>query len=294
MKPIEAETAIIGGGQAGVPLARALAHAGHPVVLFEREHLGGSCVNFGCTPSKAIIASARLAADVKHGGALGVHAAGVQIDFSAAMERAQRLANEGAEELDRGFAHDQNVRLIKEHARLEGRDGGFVIRAGDALVKAERVVLDTGNRTARPPIPGLADVPLITAENWITLRELPPQLILLGGSYIALEMAQAFQCLGSQVTVVQKADRLAEREDADVGDLLRQILEKDGCRVYLNADVQRVEAAGAGIRVHLPTEILEGSISFWPSAVSPTRMISALIPSASRLTTGVTSRSMTG
>ena len=202
------------------------------------------------------------------------------------MERAQRLANEGAEELDRSFAHDQNVRLIKEHARLEGRDGGFVIRAGDAPVKAERVVSVPATETARPPIPGLADVPLIAAENWITLRELPPRLILLGGSYIALEMAQAFQLLESQVTVVQKADRLAEREDPDVGDLLRQILEKDGCRVYLNTDVQRVEAAGAGIRVHLPAEIHEGSHSFWPSAVSPTRMISALIPSASRLTIG--------
>jgi pyruvate/2-oxoglutarate dehydrogenase complex dihydrolipoamide dehydrogenase (E3) component len=87
-------------------------------------------------------------------------------------------------------------------------------------------------------------------------------LILLGGSYIALEMAQAFQRLGSQVTVVQKADRLAEREDPDVGDMLRQILERDGCRVYLRADVQRVEAAGAGIRVHLPAEILEGTHLF--------------------------------
>ena len=108
----------MGAGQAGVPLARALADAGHPVVLFEREHLGGSCVNFGCTPSKALIASARLAADVKHGGALGIHATGVQIDFPAVMDRARRLANDGAEELARSFAHDKNIQLIREHGRL--------------------------------------------------------------------------------------------------------------------------------------------------------------------------------
>jgi pyruvate/2-oxoglutarate dehydrogenase complex dihydrolipoamide dehydrogenase (E3) component len=158
-----------------------------------------------------------------------------------------------------GFARDKNMSLIKEHARLEGRDRGFLIRAGNDPVRAERVVLDTGNRTARPPIPGLADVPILTAEHWIALRVLPPGLILLGGSYIALEMAQAFQRLGSQVTIVQKAHRLVEREDADVGDLSRQMHGKEGCRAYLNADVQRVEAAGAGICVHLPEETLEGT-----------------------------------
>jgi thioredoxin reductase len=178
------------------------------------------------------------------------------------MERARPLANDGAEELARSFAHDKNIHLIREHARLEGRDGSFLIRAGAALVRAERVVPDTGNRTAGPSIPDLADIPLITAENWIVLRELPAQLILLGGSYIALEMAQSLQRLGSQVTVEQKANRLAEREDPDVGEMLRRILEKDGCRVYLNADVQRVEAVGTRIRLQLPTEILEGTHLF--------------------------------
>jgi pyruvate/2-oxoglutarate dehydrogenase complex dihydrolipoamide dehydrogenase (E3) component len=111
MKSIKTETAIIGAGEAGVPLARALADAGHPVVLFEREYLGGSCVNFGCTPSKAMIASARLAADAKHGGALGIHAV-VQIDFAAVVDRARRLASDGAEELARSLARERNVQLI--------------------------------------------------------------------------------------------------------------------------------------------------------------------------------------
>jgi pyruvate/2-oxoglutarate dehydrogenase complex dihydrolipoamide dehydrogenase (E3) component len=106
MQPIHTQIAITGGGQAGVPLARALSAADRPVVLFERAHLGGSCVNFGCTPSKALIASARLAADAKHGGALGIHVADVKIEFPAVMERARRLADEGAEELARSFESD--------------------------------------------------------------------------------------------------------------------------------------------------------------------------------------------
>ena len=111
MTHIDIETAIIGAGQAGVPLARALSAAGRPVVLFEREHLGGSCVNFGRTPSKTLIASARLATDAKHGGALGIHVTGLRVDFPAVMARARRLAEEGAEELARSLANDKHVRL---------------------------------------------------------------------------------------------------------------------------------------------------------------------------------------
>jgi pyruvate/2-oxoglutarate dehydrogenase complex dihydrolipoamide dehydrogenase (E3) component len=154
MQPINTETAIIGGGQAGVPLARALSAAGRPVVLFERAHLGGSCVNYGCTPSKALIASARLAADAKYGGALGI-LADVKIDFPAVMDRARRLAHLGAEELARSFETDKNILLMREPAQLESKGDGFFIRASDSVVRAERVILDTGNRTARPPISGL-------------------------------------------------------------------------------------------------------------------------------------------
>ncbi len=219
MNEISTETAIIGGGQAGVPLARALAAAGRPVVLFEREHLGGSCVNFGCTPSKAMIASARLAADARRGAALGIHIPTVRVDFLAVMDRARELVAKATAELDASFAKADNPRVVRAHARLEGReDGRFLIRAGDTFVRAERIVLDTGTRTARPPMPGLDQLPVITAENWITLRNLPPRLLMLGGSYIALEMAQAYQRLGSEVTVLQKADQLAEREDKDVAE----------------------------------------------------------------------------
>src|SRR5262249_44817306 len=112
--------------------------------LFEREHLGGSCVNFGCTPSKALIASARVAGDARNSAALGIYVSGLRVDFAAAMARARRLAEEGADELACSFADDKHVRLVRERAGLAGIDGGFFIRVGDPPGRAGRVVLDTG------------------------------------------------------------------------------------------------------------------------------------------------------
>jgi pyruvate/2-oxoglutarate dehydrogenase complex dihydrolipoamide dehydrogenase (E3) component len=227
-------------------------------------------VNFGCTPSKAVIASARLAADARRAAELGIHIPRVEVDFLAVMERARQLVADAKGDLDASFARSGNPQLLRAHARLRGREGNrFLVQAGDTLVRAERVVLDTGTRTLRPPLPGLDEVPMIDAENWIALRTLPQRLIMLGGSYIALEMAQAFQRLGSAVTVLQKARQLAEREDADVARTLQQVLERDGCRVRLDADVQRVEAAASGVRVHLPHETFDGTHLFLATGRKP-------------------------
>jgi pyruvate/2-oxoglutarate dehydrogenase complex dihydrolipoamide dehydrogenase (E3) component len=270
MQEISIETAIIGGGQAGVPLARALAEAKRPVVLFESTHLGGSCVNFGCTPSKAVIASAPLAADARRGAALGIQISDVRVDFDAVMERARGLVSEAVRELDADFGKADNPHLVRAHARLAGREGQkYLIRAGETLVRADRVVLDTGTRTSRPSLPGLEHVPVITAEDWISLRSLPPRLLLLGGSYIALEMAQALRRLGSEVTIIQKASKLAEREDDDVAVELKAALERDGCHIVLNADVRRVEAVGNGVRLHLEKGVIEGSNLFLATGRRP-------------------------
>lgn len=261
MAEISTETAIIGGGQAGVPLARALAQAGREAVLIEAEHLGGSCVNFGCTPSKAVIASARLANDARRSARLGLRIPNVEVDFLAVMERARGLAAQSRGELDRKLPELEKLRLIRAKGCFEGADAaGFRIRAGDMTVRAARVVLDTGTRTAMPPIAGLQDVPLLTSENWIDLRRRPAHLLILGGSYIALEMAQAFRRLGSQVTVVQKGPQLAEREDEDVAAALQEALEREDCRILLDAETQRVEAKAGGVRLYFADRsIVEGS-----------------------------------
>ena len=246
------ETAIIGGGQAGVPLARALAKAGRSAVLFERAHLGGSCVNFGCTPSKALIASARLAADARRAGDWGLRIPQVAVDFAAVMARVRRIVADAKNSLDGSFAEPGAPRLITAHARLDGRDGqGFRIRAGDQTVFAERVVLDTGTRSARPKLEGLDRMEVIDAENWLDLEKLPGRLVILGGSYIALEMAQAFRRLGSEVCVLQQGGQLAEREDEDVAGALQAALEADGVEVRLNAETRRVERYADGLAMHL-------------------------------------------
>ena len=280
MPEISVETAIIGGGQTGVPLARALAAAGHGVALIEREHLGGSCVNFGCTPSKALIASARRAADARRAGELGIRVRDVEVDFAAVMDRVRGFAAQARQELEASFAASDNPVLVAAHGRVEGQqDGRFRIRAGETLVRAERVVLDTGTRTQLPPIAGLDQVAVIDAENWIGLRQPPRQLLMLGGSYIALEMSQALQRLGCAVTVLQKAAQIAEHEDADVAATLQAALQRDGCRVDLDVDVQRIEAlpngvraAGvraAGVRVHFAGGSVDGSDLFVATGRQP-------------------------
>ncbi len=247
------ETAIIGGGQAGVPLARALAQAGRSVALFERAHLGGSCVNFGCTPSKALIASARLAADARRARDWGLRIPEVAVDFPAVMARVRGIVAQSKDALDRSFAEPGAPRLIAAHARLDGRDGTlFRIRAGGQTVLAHRVVLDTGTRSARPTgIAGLDSLAVIDAENWLGLQALPGRLLILGGSYIALEMAQAFRRLGAEVVVLQQGKQLAEREDPDVAGALQAALEADRVEVRLNVEAKRAEGHQDGVTLHL-------------------------------------------
>lgn len=263
MSDYRVETAIIGGGQAGVPLARALAGAGRSVALIERAHLGGSCVNFGCTPSKALIASAGIAADARRAADWGIRIPDVIVDFPAVMARVRRIVAASKDSLDASFAGHDNPRVIAAHARLAGRQGElFRVQAGDDLVLAERVVLNTGTRSSHPPIPGLDRVPLIDAEAWVKLEALPRRLLILGGSYIALEMAQAFRRLGSEVIVLQRGGQLMEREEAEVAEAIQQALEYDGVEVRLGIEALRAEPRPHGLALHLAHGLVEGTHLF--------------------------------
>ncbi|HYI83256.1 MAG TPA: FAD-dependent oxidoreductase, partial [Acetobacteraceae bacterium] len=201
------ETAIIGGGQAGVPLARALAGAGRTVALVEREHPGGSCVNWGCTPSKAVIASARLAAQARRASEWGIRIPQVEVDFAAVMDRARSMVEGARGELEKSLASEANLRLVRGHACLDGReDERFRLRVGGEVLLARQVVLDTGTRSARPPVEGLDELPperLIDAETWIGWRDLPERVVFLGGGTISLEMAQAWRRFGAAVLIVE-------------------------------------------------------------------------------------------
>jgi pyruvate/2-oxoglutarate dehydrogenase complex dihydrolipoamide dehydrogenase (E3) component len=246
---------IIGAGQAGPPLAVALAKKKWRVALAERKELGGSCVNFGCTPTKAVIASARVAHLARRGREFGVRISTVEPDLEAVLDRARGIVMQSRAGLREALANQENVRLVPGHARFEGREGkAFRLRVGEEPLLASQVVLDTGTRSRIPPIPGLHDVDFLTAGNWIDRPRLPAHLAILGGGYTGLEMAQFYRRMGARVTVVEQSAEIAAHEDEEVARALRRILESEEIAFRLETSVERVEKSGAGVRVSLKTK----------------------------------------
>lgn len=252
---------IVGGGQAGIPLAYKLAAAGMPVALAERKHLGGSCVNFGCTPTKAVIASARVAHQARRATEYGLEIPEVRVDFPAVLERAKEIVELKRGGLDKGLEEAENPTLIRGHARFEGReDEGFRLQVGDESVVAAQVVLDTGTRTLLPPITGLDEVEYIESGNWLEKTELPDSLAVIGGSYIGLEMAQFYNRMGSRVTVVVgSSDHVAPHEDDDVTEALHAILQAEGVEFVFCERAESVASSESGLTLTLdggdPTEL---------------------------------------
>jgi pyruvate/2-oxoglutarate dehydrogenase complex dihydrolipoamide dehydrogenase (E3) component len=227
---------IVGGGQAGIPLAFDLAKAGKKVALAERRYLGGSCVNFGCTPTKAAIASARVAHLARRAGDFGLRIPTVEVDFPAVIGRANDVALESRTSLEKRFEKSENPKLLHGHGRILGP--GFHVQVGDARVTARQVILNTGARTAIPKIPGLDKIAFIDAGNWLRHTQLPEGLAIIGGGYIGLEMAQFYRRMGSQVAVWDTSPRVVMHEDEDISAALRQFLEQEGIEFHLNAHIQ--------------------------------------------------------
>jgi pyruvate/2-oxoglutarate dehydrogenase complex dihydrolipoamide dehydrogenase (E3) component len=253
--PAVYDVLIIGAGQAGPPLAIQLARKGWRVALAERKNLGGSCVNFGCTPTKAVIASARVAHLARRGIEFGVRIPTVEPNLAAVLDRARGIVLQSRAGLREAFANEEGIRLIGGHARFEGRDGkAFRLRVDDEVLLASQVVLDTGTRSRIPKIPGLGRIDYGTAENWIDRPELPAHLAILGGGYTGLEMAQFYRRMGSRVTVIEKSREIASHEDEEVARALRLILESEEIAFRLETSVARVEKDGAGVRLLLKTK----------------------------------------
>lgn len=165
-----------------------------------------------------------------------MHIPHVEIDFPAVMDRARSMVAEARGELEQSLRRRDGLRLFPAEARLEGREGGWVcVRAGGDVILAERVMLDTGTRSLRPPVSGPDEVPLIDAESWISLRELPHRLVFLGGGTIALETAQTLCHSGAEVAIVQQGPHLTEHEDPDLAEELRQAMLREGVEVHLDA-----------------------------------------------------------
>ena len=253
---------LLGAGQANVPLTGALLDAGRSVCLVEREHVGGSCVNFGCTPSKAAHAAGDLIARLRQAPELGVEVGQVRPDFPRAMARARAVAAASRDHLrDRfeSFEKDNRpFRLVDGHGRLDGRDGDkFVCRVGELRLTAAKVVVDVGTRTLRPPIDGLDRIDpakLFTAGNWVDKTRLPASMLMVGGGIIALEGGQLYRRMGADVCVIESGDRVAGKEDPDVAQALREILERDGVTFKTGCKVTAVADAGDKLRVTLGGE----------------------------------------
>ncbi|MBI1188670.1 MAG: mercuric reductase [Alphaproteobacteria bacterium] len=252
---IHNDVLIIGDGQAATPLALALARACKSVTVAERRQLGGSCVNFGCTPTKAAIASARVAHLARHADDYGVRVASVDVDFPAVLDRARRIRDRMRGSLADALGPSDNLRLIHGHARFLGRDGdGFRVRIGEDDVISPAVVLDTGTRSVLPPIEGLDAVDFLDAGNWLEHSDLPGHLAVLGAGYIGLEMAQFYRRMGSRVTVIDTASQVLGDEDEDVADALRRSLEAEGIAFALEATVTTVSDRGDSLRLSLQRE----------------------------------------
>jgi pyruvate/2-oxoglutarate dehydrogenase complex dihydrolipoamide dehydrogenase (E3) component len=265
---------VIGGGQGGIPLAHALAGEGRRVALAERKQLGGSCVNFGCTPTKAAIASARLAQDARRASEFGVRIPSVDVDFAAVIARARAIAAESRIGLEKKLRDRDNPKWLEGHARLAGRDGsGFVVRLGDLEVRTREVVLDTGTRTVVPKIPGIETVPFLHAGNWLDTNERPDHVLMLGGGVIALEMSQFYRRMGSRVTVIERNPRVAKTEDEDVSQAICEALASEGVAFVLDTVTDSISSGSGEVRLTVQsggrTESLTGSHLFVATGRKP-------------------------
>ena len=228
---------IIGGGQAGIPLAWALAKKGMKVALAERKFLGGSCVNFGCTPTKAALASARVAHLARRGAEFGLSIPHVGVNFPAVIQRARDIALESRHSHETALEKSDNPKWLRGHARLQGP---HQVRVGEEVFETRQIVLNTGNRSAIPQIPGLKD--FIHAGNWLQHDRLPERLRMIGGGYIGLEMAQFYRRMGCAVSVWEAGPRVVPHEDEEVSAALQGFLEREGIQFHLNARIDAIAA----------------------------------------------------
>ena len=243
---------VVGTGQSGPSLAGRMDSEGWKVAVLERKLVGGTCVNVGCIPTKTLVASARAAHVARRAADYGVVIdAPIRVDMRRVKARKDELAgssNRGVTEWLEGMP---NSTLIRGHGSFEGPN---TIRVNGELLEAERIFLNVGTRAFVPDLPGIEEVDYLTNSSMMEVDFLPEHLIVVGGSYIGLEFAQMYRRFGSEVTVVERGARLIGRDDDDVSDEVRRILEQEGVQVRLDADCIRVGASGDGVSVHLDCE----------------------------------------
>ncbi len=252
---------IIGAGQSGGPLSTALAKAGRKTAIIEREHVGGTCINEGCTPTKTMVASARVAYLARRAADYGVQTGPVSVDMTVVRKRKRDIVTSWRDGSQHRIEETPNVDLLFGEARFTGpktldvqmRDGGV------RRISADTILINTGERPAKADISGIEQVPTLNSTSIMELDQVPEHLLVVGGGYVGLEFGQMFRRFGSNVTIIQRGPKLLSREDGDVADEVAKILREDGIEVLLETHPLSVAHSGdTGQSIHLTVKTTHG------------------------------------
>ncbi|HWW97002.1 MAG TPA: FAD-containing oxidoreductase [Edaphobacter sp.] len=250
--PTTFDSIIIGAGQAGPTLAGRLTQSGRNIAFIERKLFGGTCVNTGCTPTKALVASAYVAQKARTAASYGVTVpATISVDMKAVKARKDQIVLKSRNGLETWLRGMKNCTVFTGHAHFESPNQ---IRVGDDLLTAKEIFLNVGGRAIVPDFPGADTVPWMDNVGILELETLPRHLVVVGGSYVGLEFGQIFRRFGSEVTVIEKSSRLVSREDEDVSASIKSFLEKEGITVRLHAECIHLESRGDDIAVGVNCE----------------------------------------
>jgi pyruvate/2-oxoglutarate dehydrogenase complex dihydrolipoamide dehydrogenase (E3) component len=233
---------VLGAGQSGGPLSSALARSGRKTAIVEREHVGGTCINEGCTPTKTMVASARVAYLARRAADYGVHTGPISIDMARVRQRKRDIVDSFRGGSEKRIRETEGLDLIFGEAHFVAPK---TIAVDGRELSADLFFINTGCRPARPEVEGIDQVPVLNSTTVMELDEVPEHLVVLGGGYVGLEFGQMFRRFGARVTIVQRGKRLLAREDGDVADEVARVLREDGIEV-LSSTATRV---GPGIRV---------------------------------------------
>jgi pyruvate/2-oxoglutarate dehydrogenase complex dihydrolipoamide dehydrogenase (E3) component len=237
---------IVGAGQAGPPLAGRLTDAGQTVAVIERKLVGGTCVNTGCIPTKTLVASAHAAHLARRGAEYGVGTGDIAVDMAKVKARKDKVMLDDRHGLESFLQGMKGCTFIRGHAQFESP---HTIRVDGQVLEADKIFLNVGGRAVVPDMPGLSDVDYMTNVSILELDTVPEHLVIIGGSYIALEFAQMYRRFGARVTVIEKGPRLTSREDEDVSATIKEILEAEGIDVIVDANDIRLAKRESGFEV---------------------------------------------
>jgi pyruvate/2-oxoglutarate dehydrogenase complex dihydrolipoamide dehydrogenase (E3) component len=258
MTTIRFDAVIIGTGQAGPALAARLAKAGMRVAIAERSRFGGTCVNTGCIPTKALVASAYVAHKARHTRDYGVNIEGpIVVDMKAVKARKDVISGQSRDAIERWLRSLENCSVYRGHARFVGPQA---VEVGDDRLEAKLIFVNVGGRPLVPSMPGLPAASFLTSDTMMDVDFLPQRLVIVGGSYIGLEFGQMYRRFGAEVAIVEMGPRLIGREDPDVSDAVAEILQREGIELRLNATCFAVERREQGIAINVDCSVGEKTV----------------------------------